>query len=570
MMTMKSANNYLHPERKVNAVRLAALLVLASSVPTQAATPGAPDVGTLLQQLQPLTEMPSTNKPGLRVEADNGASARLPAGAPFLVQQIRITGNTGFDTATLLALVADGQGKQLTLAQLGELAARLTRYYRDNGYPLSRAIIPAQTIAHGLVRMEVIEARYGQIELVNSSLSRDSLLQETLDTLQSGQDIVQLTMDHTLLLLSDIPGLRVHAKLKPGTAVGTSAMQVLTTAGPKVTGNIGADNYGSVFTGKNRVSATLSIIDPLHLKLSDVLDLSALTSGNGLTYARLGYEAVVNASGTRFGGAYSALSYQLGDSVALLDAHGTARVATVFAKHPLIRSREVNVYGQIQYDGLQLNDRIEISQSETKRHLDNWTLGLSGDAGDGFLSGGSTTWSLRWGIGRLGFDNVAARLADGETAQTQGGFSKWSGHLARLQNLRPGTDLYVAYTGQWASSNLDTSQKMSVGGPYAVRAYDVDTVSGDSGQLLSAELRQNLGPWQAVAFVDSAQITINQNPWVAGTNHVSLSGAGFGLNLNTFDRWSFRAYVARPLGDPPPLLGKEKKTRYWLETRKIF
>ena len=576
MTKMRDTNRYWQSDRCSNAVSLAALLVLLSSLPVKAATPGAPDAGTMLQQLQPLTStLPAAGKAGLMIEADDGSSARLPASAPFLVQRIRITRNTVFDTQTLLALVADAQGSQLTLVQLGELAAGITRYYRANGYPLSRAIIPAQTITAGLVRIEIVEAHYGKIELVNSSHSRDSLLQATLETLQSGQDIGQVAMDHALLLLSDIPGLRVNATLKPGAAVGTSDLEVQTTTSSRVTGNLGADNYGSVFTGKPRVSGTVSIIDPFDRKLSDVLNLSALTSGGGLNYGRLAYEAVMNGRGTRAGGAYSALRYQLGESLASLNVNGTAQVGTVFAKHPLIRSRSVNLYGQIQYDRMQLNDRVEISATETNRHLDNWTLSLSGDVRDDFLSSGFNTASLSWSAGRLGFDNRSAQLADAASAGTQGGFSKWNINLARLQSLGASTGLYVAYAGQWANNNLDSSQKMSVGGPYSVRAYDMGAISGDSGQMLSAELRQDLGQswlgkWQAVAFVDSAQMTINKNPWIEGTNTATLSGAGLGINLNGVNQWSARAYIATPIGATPTLLGTRKTTRLWIETRKGF
>ena len=558
------------------AVRLVSLLWLVSSLPAYAATPGAPGVGTLLQQLQPLTSvLPSEGRPGLMIEGGDGTSARLPASAPFLVQRIRITRNTVFDTPTLLALVADTQGSQLTLVQLGDLAGRITNYYRVNGHPLSRAIIPAQTIANGLVRIEVIEARYGAIELLNSSHARDTLLQATLDSLHSGEDVSQVAMDHVLLLLSDIPGLKIQAVLKPGAAVGSSDLEVRTTKGPRVSGNIGADNYGSGYTGKPRLSGTVSIVDPTSLHLGDVLTLSALTSGGGLNYGRVGYEAVVNGRGTRVGGAYSTLRYRLGQSVASLDATGTAQVSTLFARHPLIRSREVNLNGQVQYDRLQLNDRVGVSETETNRHLNTWTLSLTGDVRDGFLSGGLNTGSLSWSVGGLGFDNRPARLADAASARTQGGFSKWNLNLARLQTLSSSTGLYVAYAGQRASTNLDSSQKMSLGGPYSLRAYDMGAISGDSAQLLSAELRQELGQnglgqWQAVAFVDSARVSVNNNPWVGGTNTASLNGAGFGININAIHQWSVKAYIATPTGATPTLLGTRKATRFWLETRKGF
>ena len=551
-----------------------ALLIAFPPLVAAQAGPVIPGAGTILQQVQPVTP-PSRSSTGTDLTIDREADVKLPPGTPFLVNTIRITGNKKIATETLHALVAEGEGKSLTLVQLGALATRITEYYRNHGYPLARAIIPAQTIRSGVVDIQIIVARYGKINLDNRSRVGDPLLQATLSHLQNGEDIEQKGLDQTLLLLSDIPGVLVNAKLKPGDAVGTSDLEVSTTSGPAVSGNVALDSYGNRFTGKPRISATVNIIDPLNLKFSNVLSLSALSSGGGLNYGRIAYESVVNGRGTRLGGSYSALRYRLGESLASLDVNGTARMGSLFAKHPLMRSRDVNLYGQIQYDRLQLRDRIEIIATKTDRHLDNWTLSLTGDARDALFSGGINTWSLGWTAGRVGFDNEAAQLADAATARTQGGFSKLNANLARLQSLGPNDGLYLVFSGQWANTNLDASQKMSVGGPYSVRAYDVGAVSGDSGYLGTAEFRHDLGAawqgqWQAVAFVDSANVTVNKNIWVAGTNSATLSGAGAGLNWAGPNQWSARAYVAAPIGSTPVLVSATKSTRAWMEISKRF
>jgi hypothetical protein len=38
------------------------------------------------------------------------------------------------------------------------------------------------------------------------------------------------------------------------------------------------------------------------------------------------------------------------------------------------------------------------------------------------------------------------------------------------------------------------------------------------------------GHWRTLAFLDSAQLTVDKNPWEAGQNTANLSGAGLGLN----------------------------------------
>ena len=551
---------------------LVALLVAYIPLAARAAGPVVPNAGSILQQIQPsIPPLPSTSGTGLTIEQADGS--KLPPSAPFLVQRIQIVGNTLVDTPTLMALVADAQGQTLTLPQLSELAARITAYYQSKGYPLARAIIPAQTIAIGVVRIEVIEARYGKIGLDNTSLVSSDLLQATLSPLQSAQAIGQDEMDHALLLLFDMAGIVVNATLKPGEAVGTSDLLVQTTPGPVMSGNVVLDGYGNRYTGPERIGGTLNVNNPLHH--GDTLSVSGLSSGRGMNYGRLAYESVLNGQGTRLGGAYSALDYTLGAPLTALNAHGTAQVSSLWAKHPLLRSRDLNLYGQIQYDELQLRDHVDASSIRTDRSLENWTLSLTGDVRDTLGAGGINTWSLGWTAGRVGFDDNAAQLADAATAKTQGSFSKWNASLARLQALSTQDTVYLAFSGQWSNTNLDSSQKMGVGGPYTVRAYDMGAVSGDSGYFFSAEYRHDLGKawggqWQAAAFIDSANVTVNHTAWTTGENSATLSGAGIGLNWNGPDQWGAKMYVATPVGSIPVLAGDTNSTRAWMEVSRRF
>jgi hemolysin activation/secretion protein len=133
--------------------------------------------------------------------------------------------------------------------------------------------------------------------------------------------------------------------------------------------------------------------------------------------------------------------------------------------------------------------------------------------------------------------------------------------------------LYLAFTAQWANKNLDQAEKMTVGGVYTVRAYDLGVISGDKGYLGTAEFRHNLGSvwagqWQAVAFIDSAHITINKNVWTTAANNATLSGAGLGLNWAGSDQWSARMYIAKHIGAIPLQIAGTTSTRAWIEISK--
>ncbi len=546
----------------------AALLLAFAPLATFAAGPVLPDVGVILQQLVPTVPLvPPPSRGGLTIEQTD--SNKMPASLPFLVQSLQITGNTRIDTPTLLALVANAKGKTLTLSELAEQVALITAYYRSQNFTFARAIIPPQTIVQGVVRIEVIEAVYGKVNLDNSSEVKDALLQATLSPLQTGQVISQTTMDHALLLLSDVPGVLVDATFKPGSTIGSSDFIVSTTPSQSVFGDVMLDSYGNRYTGRERLSGALSVLNMLNQ--GDTLSVNVLSSGRGMGYGRLGYESLLNGRGTRLGAAYSSLNYVLGQPITT-DIHGSARVASLWAKQPLVRSRDINVYGQIQYDGLKLRD-FYASTIQNDRSLTNWTLSLSGDTRDQWLAGGGiNSWGLNWSTGRVAFDNPAAQLADATTANTQGRFSKWNASYVRLQSLTSEALLNFTASGQWASTNLDSSQRMSVGGPYTVRAYDIGAMSGDKGYFLSVEYRHNLGQawdgrWQAVAFVDSAHVRVSTNtrPGVQGGNSGTLNGVGLGLNWARPDKWSGKVYGAKSIDAAPALAGGSQSIRVWVE-----
>lgn len=560
----KTMRHSIFPSKAMKPL-LAALLAALSPLGVQAATP---DAGSIMQEVKPARPaLPSSGETGLKVEQK--ARVKLPETAPFEVKRIELGGHTLFDTATLHMLVASAEGKKLSLQQLEEVVDRITEHYRSRGYPLARAVIPAQAIRDGVVRVQVIEAQYGKIGIVNRSEVDDGLLKATLAALQSGQVISQKEQDRPLLLLSDIPGVSVSATLKPGEAVGTSDMEVDVEHVAAVAGNVMADNYGNRYTGKVRLGGSVHLINPA--RHGDVASLTVLSSGSGLSYGKASYDILLNGLGTHAGAAYSTLSYSLGDTLAALQGHGTARIGGLWLKHPLVRSSDVNLYGLLEYSQKQLQDRIDVGNIQTDRSLRGWTVSLNGDLRDSLLSGGINTWKLGLISGRVGFDNLAARLADAATAQTEGGFTKWDASYTRLQRLNDKNTLYFAVYGQWTKRNLDSAERLSVGGASTVRAYDMGAVSGDAGYVMNLEFRHELAQgWQATAFLDSADVTVNKNPWAAGPNTASLSGVGIGLNWASADQWGVKACIASRVGPSPVLAGNASSIRGWIEFSRGF
>jgi hemolysin activation/secretion protein len=521
--------------------------------------------GSLLQQAEPrLVPLPLPSVTGLQI--DPILTPGFPRSAPFWVQRIEFSGNTVFSTPTLQALVAEAQGQQLTLPQVGEMASRITSFYRSQGYPLARAIIPAQTIMNGVLRIEVIEASYGKISLDNKSAVADSLIASALAHLISGQVIDQVTLDKGLLQISDIPGVLVDATLQSGSQIGTSDLILTLKSGQAVTGNAVIDNNGSSLTGRARVGVTVNMLNPL--QHGDVLSISGLSSEGGMKYSRASYDSLMKGQGFRIGGSYSSLKYDMDVT------SGTAEVKSLWAKQTLQRGRASNVFAQLQLDQLKLRDHAGVAL--TDRHLSNLTASLVGDFQDTFFDGAVNSWSVSWTSGKLGFDDDAAALANASTTNTQGHFSKTNANFTHQQNFNANSAIYLAVSGQWASGNLDSSQKMLIGGPTSVRAYDVGVISADESYLTVAEWRQELGTsfggqLQAVAFIDSARLKVNKKLWPQATavNIANLEGAGIGLNFLGVP-WNAKSYLATAVGPKSSLISTNKVWRAWMEISRQF
>jgi hemolysin activation/secretion protein len=239
---------------------------------------------------------------------------------------------------------------------------------------------------------------------------------------------------------------------------------------------------------------------------------------------------------------------------------------------PLIRSIAGNLFVQLGFDNKQLRDEIDSTDIHTDRRTDALTMTLAGDHRDA-----SGIFNMNAGLtfGRLEFDNAAAELADSESARTRGDYGKFTLSLARLQGLSESNSLYLAFDGQLANRNLDSSEQFFLGGPNSVRAYDVGSVGGAMGGLLSAELRHTLvlpvpGAWQAIAFVDSGVVRIYKDQFTPGENHANLSGVGAGLNWVGVGGWTASIALAAPIGGRPRLAGDSASSRVWFEFRKSF
>ena len=128
---------------------------------SQAATAQV-DAGSQIRQLPPPPELPTT-APEFSTQPETIEPDQGPPGKSVQVNVLRITGQTIYSEAELIAASGFTPGATLNLAELRVLAARISAFYNQRGYFLTQAYLPPQEIATGSVTIAVVEARYGDI-----------------------------------------------------------------------------------------------------------------------------------------------------------------------------------------------------------------------------------------------------------------------------------------------------------------------------------------------------------------------------------------------------------------------
>ncbi len=548
--------------------RLLFLSLLAWAGLASAQTP--PSAGSLLRQ----QELAVPLKPAQLQPAGKAELIRPPlqqAGdTQVLLKSVRFSGVEGLATpAELKNLMQDAIGKPMGYPQLQQLADRVTEFLKIKGWFLARAYLPQQDMTEGELEIAISAARIEgglqgiELKTPGGRLSHQqiqSVFAATLPEIER-QGINSADLERALLVLNELPGITAQAALDRGKTPDTTRLQVTVDEGPLLLSSASLDNFGSRYTGAFRATGSVRVSDPYGA--GDQLGLSAVAA-QGLTQGSISYSRPVSANGLGLAVSASALNYSIGSDLANLGLAGNAKTLGANLVYPFILGNRLNVRGTLAADYKALTD-TGLGATLRDKHLLNWTASVAGNSFDAVAGGGANTFSLALLQGRLDLSNSAVDLADDQAGpRAQGNFGKISYTLARLQKLPGAWSLFANLNGQWANTNLDSSEKFVLGGSSGVRAYPGGEGSGDSGWTAALELRLDmpapnaLGSMQWLAFVDTGRITLNQNMWGAAavsnadnSNSYGLSGAGVGLTLAKAGRYSVRAIRAQTLGGNP-------------------
>lgn len=551
------------------------VLGLAACLPGKAVFAAAtiPDAGSVLDSVQqPENQPPAATAPGdITI---NQPETAPPSDNPqkIRVNGFRFSGETIVPEKELFKLIAAQTGRELTLTDLDNLAARITQYLRRKGYPVAGAYIPAQHVKDGIVAIAVVPGKYGEIKLNNAARLDNARLRRMSDALKPGAIITQKSLERVLLLLNDLAGVSARATLRPGQAPGTADLCIDVADSAPVNGNINADNRGSRYTGQYRGDLGLTLNNLT--RNGDGLNLGGLTSGDKLANINCGYGIPLGADGLRFDLNYSTVHYTLGEDFASLDATGRADVYHAGWRYPLIRGRTFNLYGAIGWDTKQLRDEIASAATTTPRRSDLWDIGLSGDWTGG---GGANAFGFAYYGGNLGINDAAATATDAAGANTAGYFHKYTLDYSRRQYLGRGLELNLQFGGQLTDKNLDSSEKFTLGGGDGLRAYPQGEAAGDEGYRLTAEVQWRIPRWSTdhraihmAFFSDYGYAVLNKIPWDGAANSRSLWDAGLGFIWTVTSGFYLRCDYAWKIGSESARSDTDQAGRFWLRMAKRF
>jgi len=548
------------------------ILALLAAVLSQTVVAAPPDSGSFLQQFEQerLREdiAPPDRGPAIRpptTAKDNGGSE-----IRFTPRSFDIRNASRFPAAALETLLSDTIGQEISLAELKQRVLRIADHYHRHGYPAAHAYLPPQTIGEdGRVEIRVIEGYLGEIRLKNESRLINKAAEARLPKIGTG-DIIELEIiERPALLMNDIPGIEAQTILNPARDSGFVDIDITLRDKPLIDASLNFDNQGSRYTGDGtRKSLRMELHNPS--SLGDLLRFNVVDGGPGMDYLEGRYQLPALLTGPFMVALeLGRVNYRLGGPFATAGMLGSSKSADLVLAYPVIRGEAMNLWlgGRLQQK--YLNDQTLSVNDERRRTIRNSRFNVNGDWRTN--GGNFNSWSIAIASSNLDFADPFHRFLDANSANTQGRFTRadwWFSHFHQIETVK-NASFSLSANGQLSDKNMDSSEKMVLGGAHGVRAYPSSEGMGDDGTLVSAELAYRLQPGiQLVAFADYGHIKYNHKPWaaVAGNNTLSLAGAGMGIRYDYSNTLSLSLQQAWRLTAAKPTSGADTPNgRLWLE-----
>jgi hemolysin activation/secretion protein len=485
--------------------------------------------------------------------------AREPApGAPtrYDVEAYDVDGNTLLEPVAIEAAVYGYLGPDRTVTDIEAARAALEDAYHARGFDSVVVLVPAQTVADRVVRLEVQETVVGRLRVTGTKFySIEDVKRQTPSLVEGAVPNFQRAQEE-IAQLNREPGRQVTPLVQPGKIPGTVDIDLHVAEQPPLHASVELNNDHPVDTTPLRLTATLRY-DNLW-QAGHTVSLSYAVAPENRQESEV------------FAGSYLAPVPHSRWSLMLYGYSSNSDVATlgdvaVLGKGYAVGVRAIGQLGSFGPFSQTLSAGIDFKHFDqlisvgngktppTTTVVDYWpvtavyTLQQDGAASSTHASLGVTA-----GLRGAARDDTVFQA---NRAYARADFVRVNLDLEHTRNLPKDWVADLRFTGQFADMPLLSAEQFSAGGLGSVRAYLQSAGVGDEGVFGSAELRApalNIAPRRYLsdlrpyAFFDGAQVWLLQ-PLPEQKADFQLYSAGLGARFQLLRRLDGHVLVGAPL-----------------------
>jgi hemolysin activation/secretion protein len=454
----------------------------------------------------------------------------------FLLTDIIVNPSDILTDEEITTIINPYKNQTVRFQDLNNIIEAFDKLYKERQY-VGKAVLPPQKIDKGKIRIQLVESRVADIEVIGNDSTNESFLYKNLD-IEIGELVNLGELQDELVYFNNVHDVSVSASLKPGKEPETTDYHLEVFEPKKHSGTLVVDNLGTNDIGRNRIG--FNYINRSVFGNRENLSLGGnYADGSNSLYAD--YNFLMGTKGSRLGiyTSYSDIEINSGP-LRSLDVTGESYTISPSLTHPVYVRNDSVVNAFMSYDiKRSTTDFFDVTLFESKVRQIN--LGLNAYK------------SLERGIwyGNIQLSNSMEGLGSDED------FINISASLTRTHIFENNWIFSFRSAGQYSDSELLPSlEQFQIGGLYTVRGYKEGLLLGDDGYFVNTEIsipipmdgEKNISDQSRfIAFFDHG----GAFPFKGNNQSIDsddfLTSVGIGLDLKLFNKVSAKFMVGVPL-----------------------
>lgn len=138
------------------------------------------------------------------------------------------------------------------ISELRKLAVEIKEFCRREGYLAAVAYLPEQDSSEGIVKINIISARFGKVKFNNESSLAGDILQEVSKIISKKKDVTSERIEDVLYRINEIGGVKARGALVPDVHTKAIDLHINVVNDQKNYGIFYVENYGNKSSGRYR------------------------------------------------------------------------------------------------------------------------------------------------------------------------------------------------------------------------------------------------------------------------------------------------------------------------------